>query len=310
MNKVDLYLYAKERLEQGAKEHKIDIEKYYCPECSGSSNYFKAFCGLFPDRQYMKNIIKWCICGSKTDEVLSDRLFKFDAEKTYQEYVESAKSLFDSLANDPRIDVLHNEKYWEEYADAICQCASYLCRSEYRRDDHTITLAPIADLLKPPTNTDDLKAILFNIRPLYENMRGMGAAVCSNWLKECGAVWLAKPDLHIKRVIAELLKKEMSSSETDSDKVISSYLRKHSDLKRFPFATRKRLSKDEFASVYMYQWAEDIRKSGKETNVTAFKLDRVIFLYCTGGKFYSDDGEPNCRNMGISEEDLISRIYE
>ena len=95
MNRVVVYLKAKEKLEKLAKSKQIDINKYYSPASPGILRnhlaekkvylaksctkmdlpfLFYLFCGLLADRQYMGNIIKFYSKSSDTQQVLCDVL--------------------------------------------------------------------------------------------------------------------------------------------------------------------------------------------------------------------------------------------
>lgn len=77
-----------------------------------------------------------------------------------------------------------------------------------------------------------------------------------DWLKECGCVWLAKPDVHINGVVDRL--------------------------------QPVNVVKDKDVLWQMYSWSEAIKQAEVDLAMTAYKLDKIIWLLCTGD-FYLDN---------------------
>lgn len=323
MNRVEVYLEAKEKLEKLARSQKIDINKYYSPALpevlrndlakkqvyvakpSASIDLpflFYQFCGLLTDRQYMGNIIKFYARPFDTQQILSDVLSGFDPQKTLENYNDPAALKRAIVSRYP--DKIKNDDKWESYLTGVYQCAHFLV--EGRIADTNLSFEY---LLTEPKTADELKVYLHKLR-LIVSLREVGPAVCYNWLKECGAIWLAKPDLHIKRVVAaELLKcenKTFDPERDNADEIIAKYRRNHMDRMGFPSGfgiTKKcKLSPDEYAALYMWEWAQEIRNSSADNQCSAFKLDRILYLYCTNGHFYLDE------DNDISEAGLLGMI--
>lgn len=309
MGKVEIYKYAKEKLEQRAKEQGISQERldtvYYQPSKevrygSEINNYFYLFCGHLSDRQYMGNIIKFFNKNSDTQKILEEVLFRYDPKKVLAKYDNSSKIMAEINKMDS--SKIKNEVKWGEYLDGIYQCAEFLVNN---------TEIFFSNILKEPKSSDEMKIYLHMLRHIINNIKGVGPAVCYNWIKECGAYWLAKPDLHIKRIVAAFLKKELpyeEDTDEDSDKIISKYLKSNSELRDFPYdkgiKKSEKLTYNEYVALYMFEWAEDIRKSNIDDNITPFKLDRILYIYCTNGNFYMEDSNKS----SISERNLIEKI--
>ncbi|HEZ7987213.1 MAG TPA: hypothetical protein RWO09_09840 [Ruminococcus sp.] len=328
MNRVEVFLKAKEKLEALAQSEHIDINKYYSPatpktlkenraenqvyiaeSCSNMDLpfLFYLFCGLLADRQYMGNIIKFYSKSSDTQQMLSDILLGYDPKKTIENYTDAA-ALKQAIIN-RYPNKIKNESKWENYLTGVHQCARFLVDGKIGGTDLSFEY-----LLTEPKTADELKVYLHKLRILIVNLCEVGPAVCYNWLKECGVIWLAKPDLHIKRVVAaELMKydnKEFDPEQMDADKIIEKYRRNHMDSMSFPsgYGIRKscKLYSDEFVALYMWEWAQEIRNSSTDSQCSAFKLDRILYLYCTNGHFYLDDDDDN----DISESGLLGMIGE
>ncbi|WP_028511419.1 hypothetical protein [Ruminococcus sp. NK3A76] len=313
MNRINVYLKAKDDLEKLANKQDVDISKYYKPGFEkiygdGINHYFYLFCGHDSDRQYMGNIVKFYNDSSDTQEILSDILYGFDPKKTTKNYT-NVDNLIDKLKEEYP-NKIENEKKWNEYLTGIYQCAVFLSNGKIGGKELTFDHD---HLLKEPENIEEFKKYLYDLRYIKNNIAGVGPAVCYNWLKECGAIWLAKPDLHIKRVVAELLKTNNTSNDHDksmADKVIQKYINNHREEMRFPelkgIKKNSRLTCDEYVALYMWEWAKEIREKGFDKDCSAYKLDRVLYLFCTNGHFYLDDNS----NNEISEDKLLDIISE
>lgn len=97
---------------------------------------------------------------------------------------------------------------------------------------------------------------LTKITAISNNIHGLGFALTCDWLKECGCTWLAKPDVHINGVVKHMQGKENM--------------------------------KDEDVLKLMYTWSVAVRESDTDPYATAYKIDKIIWLLCTGD-FYLDD---------------------
>ncbi len=328
MNRVEVYLRAKEKLEILAESKQIDINKYYSPASPGILRnhlaekqvylaksctkmdlpfLFYLFCALLADRQYMGNIIKFYSKSSDTQQILCDVLSGYNPKKTLETFSDAISLKRAIISRYP--NKIKNDDKWESYLTGIYQCARFLVEGRIGGTDLNFEY-----LLTEPKTADELKLYLHKLRVLIVNLCEVGAAVCYNWLKECGAIWLAKPDLHIKRVVAaELLKydnKEFDSEQHDADNIIAEYRRNNMDRMEFPSGSgiRKscKLYPDEYVALYMWEWAKEIRDNSADSQCSAFKLDRILYLYCTNGHFYLDDGGDD----DISEDGLLGMIGE
>lgn len=285
-SKKELYVKVKTEIEEYANLLGVkDFENRYCipnidrKKGSNKNNYFYLFCEHFVDRQYMKNIIKFY--DKKTQSLLDKVMLNYDLESFLNRY-KSQQSFKDSIKI-ADIEGITNRSEWIQFIDAIYLCAKYL--SNECIDNQHIS---IEDLLKYPTDDDDFKRKIYALRIIKNNIPGLGPAVTYNWIKECGAEWLAKPDLHITRIVNEILKYDIPQQEEF----------------KFPDSISKkyRLSKEEYIVYYIYRWVNDIKNIVDDKNITPFKLDRLLFLYCTGGYFYLES-----ERKTLSEAELLEK---
>ena len=84
------------------------------------------------------------------------------------------------------------------------------------------------------------------LKSIQSKIHGLGFALTCDWLKECGCEWLAKPDTHVIEVV------------------------KH-------FKRAQKMSECQVVE-FVFEWS-------KLVNVTAYKIDKIIWLLCTGN-FY------------------------
>lgn len=340
MNRVEVYLKAKETLERLAKSQKVDINKYYIPASPETLRknlaekgvyitnpstsidlpvLFYLFCGHLADRQFMSNTVRFYTKGNYDTQRVLGKVFGNYNPVHVAEFgdVEAIKKAIVEISPNK----IQNENRWNEYLTGIHECAKWLLSNQLPNGDFDISV--IISMLGTCENKTDIRKMLFDLRPLwykYQHLTGVGPAVCYNWLKECGAVWLTKPDLHIKRIVAKLLKKEMrfedyaeiENTEEDltriAEKIIDQYLKNNPHETQFPKGTgisgQCKMTKDEFIAVYMWKWAQEIRKYSADNQCSAYKLDRVLYLYCTNGYFYLEgDGD-------LSEDGLLGMIDE
>jgi hypothetical protein len=111
----------------------------------------------------------------------------------------------------------------------------------------------IKDLVTISALTDEE---LKDIYAISNQIHGLGLPLTFDWLKEYDSTWLAKPDVHINGVVK--------------------YLKADENLK------------DEDVLKLMFSWAETVKSSGEDIGATAYKIDKIIWLLCTG-EFYLDN---------------------
>lgn len=90
---------------------------------------------------------------------------------------------------------------------------------------------------------------------IQKRIHGLGFALTCDWLKECGCTWLAKPDIHINKIVSRIREKDSVP---------------HKEVVRF-----------------LFDWAKLVREEGVDEDATAYKLDKMLWLVCTEN-FYLD----------------------
>lgn len=201
--------------------------------------------------------IKECICYGDVKKVTSP--------SQYSEWKDLYNALTDNGKNDNGAKVRKdkikankgNTDYltsWEKYSQGLFDGARYLANG----GEEEVKL-----LCHNPENDDDLSERIKKIKEFSDKksdkkITGLGFALVCDWLKECGCRWLAKPDVHILKVYRVLHGK-------DEDEKIH--------------------NEETEAIKFMYEWAKEIKNHGIDDKITAYKLDKIIWLICTG-EFY------------------------
>ena len=90
----------------------------------------------------------------------------------------------------------------------------------------------------------------------------MGIPFCYNWIKECGAIWLAKPDLHIARVVNTIIEHDYGS--WDEFIIQTPVYAKYEAIKRKP-----KVYYEERVALFIWEWANKIQKSGVDADISA-----------------------------------------
>ena len=98
---------------------------------------------------------------------------------------------------------------------------------------------------------------------------GLGPALVCDFLKECGCLWLSKPDTHLSKVFAE-----------------SGVFTGGKSVKTYKVLTFDRVV--EFCEQ-MFEFAAAVRKEKNDESITPYKIDKMIWLLCTGN-FYLEEG--------------------
>lgn len=97
--------------------------------------------------------------------------------------------------------------------------------------------------------SDEFSKLLKRVEAIEKQIYGLGFALTCDWLKECGCEWLAKPDVHIMEVVKYFKKKEKISNKEVLE--------------------------------FIFDWS-------KLVNSTSYKIDKIIWLLCTGNFYLTE----------------------
>ena len=248
---IDLYklyseLYRKLlKISSAAGIETSQLKNYFIPD--GKLKKESKMCRLAYSLQnsgMMHNSIRF---ETDNKDIIEKVLFSFNAGKITDTY-SSHKDLYEAFINSGIIDNgigKNKETNWDKYARGLFDGATFLSKEN---GENTLD-----KLIK--FNGSGISEEMFDeIKNIQNRIHGLGFALTCDWLKECGCTWLAKPDVHIKKVCEEI--------------------------------TRNTELNDKDVIRFMFEWAKEIET--QEKDITAYKLDKVIWLICTGN-FYLDN---------------------
>ena len=114
---------------------------------------------------------------------------------------------------------------------------------------------------------------------------GLGPALACDFLKECGCLWLSKPDRHLLKVLAK--------NEVFKDCKLPA------DIKGLTEATALKFSK------LMCDFAKAVRDKKGDDSITPYRIDKMIWLLCAGNFYLEKDKKPT-----ISRDMLVGALLQ
>ena len=268
MDRIKLYYELEEKVRELAEYVGVSdeqLQEYYAPE--SDKNYLFKLASSLQNSGRMSNSIKFNdkkVENARYRKAISEALSGFQAKDAWENYKDKTGEAIRTTIKEQGIDTeakpkkeLHEgdkqknyKSNWQKYCNGLFCGLDYLVNG--RKDEPSKTgeeeireLAAYDDAVL----SDDIIVKIFAIQ---SKIYGLGFSLTCDWLKECGCTWLAKPDVHIKAVIASIMETD-NISDTETLK-------------------------------YIFDWAKKIGKP----DVTAYKIDRIIWLLCTGN-FYLND---------------------
>ena len=261
------------RLAAGIQDDEVSL--LFVPEGSNrKKSIFYRLCSSLQNSGQMSNSIRF---SHDNKELISNVTCDFDANAFLNNH-RNWKAVYNSLTDHGKNDNGKNrqtqkqysngsvpETNWERYAKGMFEGAHYLC------DENENGYRQIRKLIQKNDNIDLISDDLFNsIKDISLNIHGLGIPLTCDWLKECGCTWLVKPDTHINKVYNHL-----------------------AGLPYEFYVPEKTIIQD------LFEYSMRIRESEDET-MTAYKLDKMIWLICTGN-FYQ-------YNIGPGRDLIIKRV--
>lgn len=155
-----------------------------------------------------------------------------------------------------------------KYARGLIDAASFLAKCDGLS---SINAAIVLGADNPPRSLQDINQVIEKVMKIY----GLGPALARDFLKECGCIWLAKPDVHIIGVL-------QYADQMGLGKDAGYFMREKGAeelcdavFKFSVMATKGREGKGD----------PDTPDKDKLAPVTPYKVDKMIWLLCTGN-FY------------------------
>lgn len=230
----------------------------FVPEGSSTTeSIFERLCSSLQNSGQMSNSIKF---NSDNRELIKNVVYNYNMQKFTKNYTKW-EDVYDAFISRGISDqgkerkVIKNynknkpETNWEKYSKGLFEGVNYLLSGGLEKIRELISYSEKINRVED--------AYVKEIYSISNKIHGLGFALTCDWLKECGCTWLAKPDTHIVEVYKHLIGMS-SNSKVSEIQVI----------------------KD------MFDYAELIKT--KDTDMTTYKLDKMIWLICTGN-FYQFD---------------------
>jgi hypothetical protein len=239
-------------LRKAANINDEEIPAFFEPEGNDSDeSIFLRLCSSLQNSGQMNNSIKFNNNEDRTNyELIKKITSNFNAIKFSKKY-DNWEKLYNDLTDNGMLDkgTRKKETNWQKYSKGLISGASYLVHGGFKK---------VRDLISLSNRISSVSDEIINkIIDISKNIHGLGFALTCDWLKECGCLWLVKPDVHIKEVYRHLAM--LSKEENISDTIVI---------------------KD------MFEYSQVIKSI--DSSMTAYKLDKIIWLICTGN-FYKCD---------------------
>lgn len=232
-------------LRKTAQINDSDMKKLFIPEGININKNF-IFYRLCYSLQNSGAMSNSIKLASSNSSFIENVLQGFDAQKVYNKY-STWEDIYNSLTNYGKNDNGKKEKKETNWQK--------FAKGIF--DGVTFLLKHngfkiVNDLIQQQCfETNSVKTI----NDIATQIHGIGLPLTCDWLKECGCQWLVKPDTHIINVYKHLVGLSNNAKVNDSTIIED-----------------------------MYDWSVEI-KNHHDPQMTAYKLDKIIWLICTGN-FY------------------------
>ena len=236
-------------LRLAASISKEELNAFFIPWGNGSTEaIFERLCGSLQNSGQMVNTIKFY---GENENLIRKITFDYDLAKLRTKY-SSWEEIYDDLTNNGKLDkgTHSKETNWEKYAKGLYTGAYFLI--EENGLDQIKKLIAMSN-----TMTEINDEIIMQVKYISSKIHGLGFALTCDWLKECGCTWLTKPDVHIIEVYKHLVGLDSDSKVSNID-----------------------IIKD------FFDYSQLIKSI--DTTMTAYKLDKMIWLICTGNFYLYD----------------------
>ncbi len=227
----------------------------FIPEGTGSKkSIVKRLCSSLQNSGQMRNSIKYNQ-DKKSKQIIRSVVCNYDSTefvRTYTKWEDVYKALISTGVNDNGVKKGYKSgiprSNWEKYSKGLYDGLRFL--EENNKYGYKI----VQELINCSDSSDEVsEGMLKCITEISKNIYNLGFALTCDWLKESGCTWLVKPDIHIVEVYKHLVGTEkVSNAELIID---------------------------------MFDYARLIQKELNDKSMTAYKLDKMIWLICTGN-FY------------------------
>lgn len=153
--------------------------------------------------------------------------------------------------------------YLYRYAKGLIQAANYLTDERLDEINEAIELGARDDT---PVEVNKVANVI------RQEVHGAGIALSRDFLKECGCIWTAKPDVHLVAVLKQI-------NDVATEAVVS---------ENFDPEHRVRDANRFCEVVYSLAMGARSKAGDQAQRITPYRIDKMIWLICTGN-FYLED---------------------
>ena len=167
--------------------------------------------------------------------------------------------------------------YLDRYAKGLIEAANYL---------NDVGLDDINEVIELGANNDTPAKMNKMANTIRKKVHGMGIALSRDFLKECGCIWMAKPDTHLVTVLKQI-------NGIASEAAIS---------ENFDPEHKVRDANQFCEIVYSLAMGARTRAGDQAQRITPYRIDKMIWLICTGNFYLEGKSE----KQGPREDDAHS----
>lgn len=174
--------------------------------------------------------------------------------------------------------------YLDRYAKGLIEAANYLNNGG---------LNDINDAIELEVGNGTPAKMNKAANAIRQKVHGMGVALSRDFLKECGCIWMAKPDTHLVTVLKQI-------NDIATEAIVSENFdpeHKVRDANRF------------CEVVYSLAMGARSKADDQAQRITPYRIDKMIWLICTGNFYLEDKSkEHESRGAGVhSHRDILIR---
>lgn len=174
--------------------------------------------------------------------------------------------------------------YLNRYARGLIEAANYLKNGGLNDINNAIELGARDDT---PAEVNKVANVI------RQEVHGAGIALSRDFLKECGCIWTAKPDVHLVVVLKQI-------NDVATEAVVS---------ENFDPEHRVRDANRFCEVVYSLAMGARSKAGDQAQRITPYRIDKMIWLICTGNFYLEDKSkEQGSQGDGVhSHRDILIR---
>ena len=171
-----------------------------------------------------------------------------------------------------------------KYARGLIEATAFLAE----RDGRSLVNGAVKrSTTDRPESLEEINGVVKEIMTIH----GLGPALARDFLKECGCIWLAKPDIHIIEVFRRI-------KLIDSSKAAGYYM--------------KEKGARELCDAVL-TFAREAANGKGDDSITPYKIDKMVWLLCTGNFYLTKRVGPDGKSLGnvkpLDRHDMVYSLF-